>query len=392
MHIVVAGHFGYGNLGDEALLTTMLRGLTVNAPAHSSTIVSGNPSATKATHGVDAIPPTADAVIGALRRTDLVVLGPGGVLHDSPMPGRRRRQGGMSLYYCIAAAAQDIGVPTALFNIGVGPVESSFGRRIVRSLFESAAYVSPRDGPPPPGTAVAHGPSAPDLAWAFAAPATAEHAAGRYIAVSVRPFIDAGTTETFLETLAEALLERLRSGREDSVVIVPMQSHGQDSDIDLSLALSARMGGRTAEVVVPNDVQHAFRLFGEASVSIVVRRHAAIASLLGCLPTVGITYDRKVDLVFEAVGMPDAVLSPTAGPDQLVRALEHAESNADLLPGAVDQQRLAAEATIRQFGRFLHELPDRGSSESSKGRWAVRRQATRMGIVLGPPCPPYRRS
>jgi len=392
MKALVAGHFGYGNLGDEALLATMVSGLTQDIEPRSLTVVSGNPPETRSSHGVDAIPPTPDAILDALRGVDVVVFGPGGILHDSPMPGRRRRQAGISFYHCIASAARDSGIPTALFNIGVGPIGSSLGQKIARSMFEHAAYVNPRDAWPPTAEELAYAPPTADLAWAFAPDKAIPDTRGAYLAVSLRPLASVVDTQALLHHIADAVGARLQQGTEQSVIVIPMQTRGKDSDVELSLSLRSMIDPKVADVIVPRDPGHAFRLFANASASIAVRRHAAVASLSGNRPTVGIAYDRKVNAVFDAIGASDLALGTGAGGDEILKGLARAESRAHLISDAVGLQRAAARGTIEAFGSFLQNVPSTPAGSSSRWRWSVRRQKARLGIVLGPPYARYRAS
>ena len=52
--IVIVGYYGFANAGDEAILATMLADLREVAPSAEVTVVSGDPAATTAAHGVRA--------------------------------------------------------------------------------------------------------------------------------------------------------------------------------------------------------------------------------------------------------------------------------------------------------------------------------------------------
>ena len=88
--LVVVGYFGFGNAGDEAILEAMLAALRQEiGEAFAVSVVSGDPPATQrraaglAPGGVTAISwrdPL--AVAEAVRESDLVVVGGGGLFHD----------------------------------------------------------------------------------------------------------------------------------------------------------------------------------------------------------------------------------------------------------------------------------------------------------------------
>ena len=55
--ILIAGYYGYGNTGDEAILSSMIEELYTQIPGEEIVVVSGNPEETKTHHPVDAIAP-----------------------------------------------------------------------------------------------------------------------------------------------------------------------------------------------------------------------------------------------------------------------------------------------------------------------------------------------
>ena len=54
--ILIAGYYGFGNTGDEAILSAMLSDLWALEPGLAPYVVSGNPNETAVTHRVRAVP------------------------------------------------------------------------------------------------------------------------------------------------------------------------------------------------------------------------------------------------------------------------------------------------------------------------------------------------
>ena len=101
--ILIAGYYGFGNAGDEAILAAMLGELRVLRPDLDLAVASGDPAATAARHGVRAVArDDLTAVIAAIRASDLVILGGGGLFQDYwPVPAESfltARQGGLLTY------------------------------------------------------------------------------------------------------------------------------------------------------------------------------------------------------------------------------------------------------------------------------------------------------
>jgi hypothetical protein len=52
---VLAGYYGFGNTGDEAILASILAGLRQAVPSAKAIVLSGDPEKTRAEHGVEAV-------------------------------------------------------------------------------------------------------------------------------------------------------------------------------------------------------------------------------------------------------------------------------------------------------------------------------------------------
>jgi polysaccharide pyruvyl transferase WcaK-like protein len=80
---VISGYYGFGNVGDEAILAGLLQGFRELAPEATLTVLSGDPAATEAEHGVPAWPRGVRHAASAIRQADLLVSGGGGLLQDA---------------------------------------------------------------------------------------------------------------------------------------------------------------------------------------------------------------------------------------------------------------------------------------------------------------------
>ena len=140
VRLLVLGYYGFGNFGDELILSAVQDELAsieceaafvVNAPSQYASPVCPRHNL------VDRHSPT--AIRAALRERDYVMLGGGGLIQD--VTSWRS-----SLYY--------LGIPilAVLHNKeilsyaqGVGPVRRSWIRRIVRSVFRRMVLIDVRD-------------------------------------------------------------------------------------------------------------------------------------------------------------------------------------------------------------------------------------------------------
>jgi polysaccharide pyruvyl transferase CsaB len=137
--IGICGSYGGLNVGDEAILTVMIDQLRQAIPGVELTVFTRNVEHTAANHRVehamDARESLRDELVRAVERLDLVLLGGGGILYDDEA----------ELYLHLPRIAQQLGVRTATYAIGAGPLQSRAGRRAVASVLAGAAAITVRD-------------------------------------------------------------------------------------------------------------------------------------------------------------------------------------------------------------------------------------------------------
>ncbi|MCD7928330.1 MAG: polysaccharide pyruvyl transferase CsaB [Oscillospiraceae bacterium] len=122
--ILLCGAYGMGNVGDEAVLHTILTCLGSAAPEEPVTVMSKNPERTWRTHGVQAIHLFHLHKFFLLaRRTRLYISGGGTLLQDATS--------GRSLYFYLLTIwlAKALGNQVMLYGSGIGPIRRPRGRR-----------------------------------------------------------------------------------------------------------------------------------------------------------------------------------------------------------------------------------------------------------------------
>jgi len=147
---VIAGYYGFGNAGDEMILRSVLADVRSVIDGPRFTVISGDPSATAAAFNVEAVRFTdMPAVIAAIRDSDLVILGGGGLFHDywgvDVETLLTPRHGGVSFYAGIAMLATVLDKPLIIYGVGVGPLGSVAAKRLTRAVFDQAVLATVRD-------------------------------------------------------------------------------------------------------------------------------------------------------------------------------------------------------------------------------------------------------
>jgi polysaccharide pyruvyl transferase CsaB len=135
--VAISGSYGGYNLGDEAILQSIIGQLRRSLPVEI-TVFSRDPDDTRARHGVNAVRlgalPRREAqeLIGGL---DLFILGGGGLLYDEDT----------DMYLREVGIARELGTPVMVYAIGAGPLEDLARRARVRAALDAVAAITVRD-------------------------------------------------------------------------------------------------------------------------------------------------------------------------------------------------------------------------------------------------------
>ena len=136
--VAISGSFGGLNLGDEAILRSMVSELRRSVPVEI-TVFTRNPDDTMGRHRVERAVParklSREEVLPEIERLDLLVLGGGGILFDPEAKVFMRE----------AALAQEKGVPVMTYAIGAGPLADAETAKLVRSCLGKAEVVTVRE-------------------------------------------------------------------------------------------------------------------------------------------------------------------------------------------------------------------------------------------------------
>ena len=137
--IGISGSYGGLNAGDEAILDCIVEELSTTVPDVELVVFSRNPDHTSEHHGVDrgiaVREVTRDQVVPEVEQLDLLLLGGGGILYDEEVHNYLRE----------VELAQERGIPTAAYAVGVGPLRGREERQVVRDALNGMDVVTVRD-------------------------------------------------------------------------------------------------------------------------------------------------------------------------------------------------------------------------------------------------------
>jgi polysaccharide pyruvyl transferase CsaB len=382
--VLVCGYYGFGNAGDEAILTVLLEDLRSHYPAAEIDVLSGNPIATSARYGVSGVEwGSPAALMEASRRADLMVLGGGGLIQDyngfNAADLLTSRHGDV-IWAEFALLARMCSKPLAIYAIGVGPLSSDEGRKAARLTFELASSASVRDelsaklladiGVPPTNFTVSADPVfrlQPSQAEGSVLDAEGMPAADMTIGACLRPW-RSGLPIAELASALDLLVEKLDA----RVIFLPFQLAPTRNENDAFAAhevmLAMEHADRAGIVRGSYGPAEKLAIFSSFDAVVAMRLHAAMFGLKAGRPTVAISYDPKVDSLMNDCGLSEFVIQlPELSAHPLVTKVQE----------AIDRQRTKSLPTR------LQRLTDRSAlSREVLGEAADRHQPNGDSEVL----------
>jgi len=333
MKIVLAGFYGCGNLGDEAILEALIAGIRKNLPLSDIMVLSGSPSDTSLCYNVSAINRTdLKSIFKQIKSCDVFMLGGGGILQDATSS--------RSLYYYLFLIwiAKRLKKKVMLIGQGIGPIRNPINRFMVKKVVKNIQLLTVRDAA---SLEEARRLSlkcgkitlTSDLAFSLNAPddqaasrlleiegikRCKEHLVG--VALRKKP---GNQNEEWLDKMAAALDEI--SGKDCQVVFLVF--HCPD-DMGIAKSIMGRMKS-PAHIVFRNcKPSEMLGIISKLDLLIGMRLHSLIFAAIASTPMVGLSYDPKVTSLMGHIKAPCLDISSMKY-DVFVKTCEHALSGLD---------------------------------------------------------------
>ena len=359
MRVVLSGYYGFGNLGDEALLEVIVAQLRRRFPGIVIDVLSATPEQTAQQYGVESTPRwNLRAVSDAIGKADALVSGGGGLLQTATSARS-------AFYYAsILREAAKQKRRAMIFAQSIGPLDM-LGRFIVKRLCRGVDRATVRDARSVqllksllPGTPVEQ---TADPVFLYDLPVDeldlqAEGLAPEpYAIVSVRkiPALKEGTA--VIARAVDTLYERhgIRSA------FLPL---GGAPDAEVSTTIIRACA--SAPMLLPEcSLARAAAIIRGATAVVGMRLHALILAARFGVPFLAIPYDPKVSSLCEDLAYPlDPLWTPgRPAPDgattvALVRRLiDERDELAAFLAAAVEPVRASAARNFDVLGELMGE-------------------------------------
>jgi polysaccharide pyruvyl transferase CsaB len=294
MKLGLIGNYGATNVGDEAILASILK----KHPQHEWTVFSANPAETAAHYGMETAPLFPFGVRSALKfgfkrayralkKCDAVVLGGGGLFQDDVKMA-------CPLWAYQVLWVRSLKKPLYIYGAGVGPLKTKVGRSLTKKTFQYATAISVRDessrallmdlGIAPEKITLTADPAflnAPQ-------PHQELNTKNPVLLVSVRPWRN-------VPKVVQLLSETLKEIPNAKIKFVSMQGI-KEGDSPVIAKLIKNLGG---EAVAPKDFHELLSVMKTADFAIGMRYHFGIAAMLTGTPCLLLSYSPKVSSLYQ---------------------------------------------------------------------------------------------
>jgi len=334
--VLIAGYYGFGNTGDEAILSGIIAGLRAEKPDLTLKVVTANPKQTKDNYDVEAVlwNDIAD-LIASVKASDLVILGGGGLFHDywgvDESTLLTAQHAGLPYFAGIPLLANLLEKPCMIYAVGVGPLLTDSGKRLTKMAFERCQVASVRDPYSLEVLRELEIDLSEERVFLFADPAfnqlladpeeacqiLKDHSIDTEtptLGVALR-FWDIGTDPDQWEIeIAEALDSWIES-KNGQVVFLPFQQESvsvYEDDFAVATRVVSKMSQADKCTIIekklPSELLGA--MIAECDALIGMRLHAVIYAMKAAVPVLALSYDPKVRAVMERANLANLVLNP----------------------------------------------------------------------------------
>jgi len=297
MKLALIGNYGATNVGDDAILASILK----SHANHEWTVFSADPEDTHHRFKVKTAPlfPLGFRSLfrfgfkgsyKALKSVQAVVLGGGGLFQDN------------HLFACFLWAwqvfwAKRLGKPLFIYATGVGPLKTWLGMWLTRWVYDYASGITVRDkasfdklvelGVDPAKVEITA-----DPAFLFKPGEEEKTREPHTYLISLRPWLH--HNPALIDGFAQ-VLSKLKAEKGATFTFVSMQGI-REHDRQVLEPLAERVGG---SIVTPNNITELVELLEKAEFAIGMRYHFLIAALIAHTPTLALSYSPKVLSLYE---------------------------------------------------------------------------------------------
>ena len=386
-NILIAGYYGFGNTGDEAILKSMLDQFRAIRSNLEFTIISGNPEWTASHYDVNAIHwRDIPAISATVKASDLVILGGGGLFQEYWEYKQEQlltpKHHSMSFYGGIPVLAALYERPLVIYAVGIGPVRTENGKKLIRFAADQAIILSVRDeesrnllqslGVNPGKIHITVDPAfglapAKETSKTILKQLHIHKNDGPLLGVSLRNW-KIGVSSSKWKMQIAHVLDRFITTFNGSVLFMPFQSiPGDELQDDVSAARdiiqTMARADRTHNIETVHSPDVLAGLITQCDFVFGMRLHSLIFGIHAAVPVMGLSYDPKIDLLLTRFGQEEYLFSiKKFHEDNLVLAIQNILEKKELLQKNLVEQSRRAKEECSEFSQRVMTILDTHAS------------------------------
>lgn len=288
--VVICGYYGYGNSGDEAILSVVIRELRRRIPDVRICVLSARPKDTAAYYAVDAVNRfDLTAIRRRLKKAKLFLFGGGSLLQD------KTSTRSLAYYTSLIRMAKKCGASVWVFANGIGPVFRRGNVKRVREALLLCDHVSLRDRV---SFGMCRSMTLPVMPTLTFDPAILLRGRGeRLAAEDFYIVVPKNLGEEHFAVTVQVLLEHSEKSGCHPLVVSLFDAQDRSYAEKLATVLGARC-------ISPRDGAEAIGLFVGARFVLSSRLHGLIYAASACVPPIALSDDEKLFSCMDRIGYP----------------------------------------------------------------------------------------
>lgn len=343
--ILLAGYYGFGNLGDEAILEMAIKQILEITDRKNITVLSGNKEVTNKRYNVNTIDRyNVFSIVSHLMKSDALVFGGGSLLQD--ITSKR------SIYYYLflIRLAKIMNNKVIMLSQGIGPIVNENSKKAVQSTLGLVDYITVRDkhskeflesiGMNSNKISLS---TDPVINLRAGENYTAKHSGRKKVCFSLRNWKNADVSGK-ISQLAKKLIEN-----NIECYFIPFY---YNEDMELIDEVEKNIGDNAVYYKERLTTNEAFDIIKSMDVLVGVRLHSLIFAAAANVPFAAVSYDHKVDNFVSSVNMKVACNIDNIDVDLLYNEIIEKISNED-----IEKKKLAQSVEeLRELTKINYKI------------------------------------
>lgn len=330
--LVIAGYYGFNNIGDEALLMAIIQNLKLYIEDVRIIVLSNNPEETKLTYGVNAINRLNIIKIArAMKKSRMFMYGGGTLIQENTST--------RSLIYYLGMIwiAEKAGLKVMLYANGVEPINKYINKKLTRNIMNHVDIITLREqasktelqklGVDRPQIIVTADPAftikpCKDSEVERIFEEEGIDTEGPFIGFSVRKW---DGYKTYIDVIARAA-DYVSCKLGAKPVFIPMQ---YPNDLTIIKSIVSKMKCKGYIIKNKYNISQVMGITSKLDMLVGMRLHALIFAVSQCVPVVGLVYQPKVAWLLDYIDQSSASAGDvkTLNFDDFSKVIDHVWEN-----------------------------------------------------------------